>query len=417
MAMSTVDQTSYPVKASECVHNNLLQQSPRSFSTSDSGSEACDSHSLKPQPPEPSLERTVSQALKRKKVDDSMVTIQGAERSVFELQNQVGSLRKQESNIDGEREVENLLKRARNLGEDLLQETLRLDSLTGLLPEDRAERKRVLNLAEKMLETVDDAKRTLVEKRHALTTKDEAPEATTLDTSLINLAPAHAVCLGDTVQKMPVIASDAPAAEQSASVSMSNDEFPSEGDALKMPTTLEGAQGWHKAVPPPKLDLWERLRLPLELRTQEHDSCYVLLADVPSLVSDSLKLRIKDSGLRIAGLCLPSVKQSAVLQEHVQSHLQNFAPHMIHQSGGMEQAANALYAQGGRGSFGSFVETVRLPCDVEQSGISASCKDGKMQVVIPKLRYAQPGWRSARVPQRNSFHGIPYAARSPFFDW
>ena len=65
-------------------------------------------------------------------------------------------------------------KRARNCGEDLLEDTLALDKLTGLFPEDRSNRKAAIAALDSLLEEVDTIKSDLTRVGKDLEAKLEA---------------------------------------------------------------------------------------------------------------------------------------------------------------------------------------------------------------------------------------------------
>lgn len=389
------------------MESGVEKLSARSSSTTAPGNEACDSDTQDEkccsnlQAEESSLERTASQEQKRKQVDDAAARIQDIEPSVSDLRDQIGKLREQlSSHSDAQAATDTLQKRARNLGEDLLQETLRLDSLVGLLQEDRAARKKALGLAEALLDIVDAAKIDASEIRQVLANEMAATETEKSGSSAADLAPSHAPLPdSDDAQKTVVASSSTPRQDTH--------------------TTCTTRDSMHTSavndhiVSPPKRELWEQTHLPMQFHMQEHRDYYVLVADACNLVSESLRLRIKECGLRVSGLCLPSVEESKRLQQYVNRHLQQIArqaPHKLDEVGGFAAATDILYAQVGQGSFGSFTETVRLPSDADHNGIRASCKDSKLQVLIPKLNfYDQPGWRSARLHGANPTLNRPYA--------
>eukprot|EP00913_Durusdinium_trenchii_P032546 g30468.t1 len=99
------------------------------------------------------LERTGSQVLKQMKVQQVQHRLtQLQEQASVESQQRLPSLVEQQ-------------KIARNLGEDLMEEMLKLDSLGNLCEDDRQVRKKALADLESLVEQVDAAKALLLQQR------------------------------------------------------------------------------------------------------------------------------------------------------------------------------------------------------------------------------------------------------------
>ncbi|CAK9109183.1 unnamed protein product [Durusdinium trenchii] len=127
------------------------------------------------------LERTGSQVLKQMKV-------QQVQHRLTQLQEQVKELL---ASVESQQRLPSLVEQqkiARNLGEDLMEEMLKLDSLGNLCEDDRQVRKKALADLESLVEQVDAAKALLLQQRLQLEAAEKETVASTLETALDRLA-------------------------------------------------------------------------------------------------------------------------------------------------------------------------------------------------------------------------------------
>merc|ERR1719356_1795439 len=123
-------------------------------STDEASTSECDSRSS-------SVERTASQTSAQKQIEGVSERIEERKGTVQKLLQSITEL-SCEGDVQTLQESEKLLdidkKQARNLGEDLLEDLLALDGLSGLIPEDRNRRKAAIVGINLLLEDVDASK-------------------------------------------------------------------------------------------------------------------------------------------------------------------------------------------------------------------------------------------------------------------
>jgi len=291
------------------------------------------------------LRRTQSQAMKQQRVQQILQRLSERRAPVREL---VTGLE------DGElTEVEQKQKVARNLGEDLLEDMLALDALSGLYDEDRQARKAALADIEVLTDQVDGAKAQLQKRRKVLQAKQEEADA---------------------VEKAQLAEKQA-AAEQAK---------------------LEAAQEEELCEDLPAPENWAKLKLPMRFYSRAVPDGWVASAELPSgCTSKDLQMEIEGRTLRISGFRLPTTQDLEVLNEEAQRLLRGRRP-----------TEPQDYLQLGRGMFGRVDEALQLPEDVDIQGISASCRGGVLQLILPRQL------RAPRAPL-SSFRG----RRAPLYGW
>lgn len=317
------------------------------------------------------LERTASQIKKQQKLEEVTKRIAQRRGPINDLGRIVAFLQEQQM-PEGQGAVaiqESLAtvvkaqKEARNFGEDLMEDMLSLDSLPNLIPEDRALRKNTIAEMESLLADLDSTKAKLAAVQKSLLAE--------LDFAKTNMEI-----------EPPVVRVNEPI-----------------------------------AVPPPGRDLWEQVHLPLKFRSQEKRDCYVILATVPGLDSNDVKLQLGrgSSELCIEGVRLPTANENSTMQRRVaallykhsadaQKHTSLLAPDF-----GLKQ-----YMDLGEGLFGRFSQTFDIPVDVDTQAIQATYEDGILQVVLPKeMRYNKrlrtPYGRQSDSLYRGAFLGRRHA--------
>ena len=93
---------------------------------------------------------------------------------------------------------------------------------------------------------------------------------------------------------------------------------------------------------------------------EETDKEYILKADLPAIPKEDVKIRVEDGVLTVEG------------ERKQEKEEKGKKFHRIERS------------------YGKFVRRLALPSDVDQQQIAAECKDGVLQVRLPKKATATP---------------------------
>jgi len=331
------------------------------------------------------LERTVSQVEKQahiqgivQRLDERREPIQEFRRTVSELAGAVGERSCVESLQEASDLVEGARKRARNFGEDLLDDMLALDALSGLAQPDRLKRKAAVASIEALLEDVDHAKARLGNLNRDL--------AASLEDVKNNVGEEEQQEASDNIR---VQASDCP--QSNAQVASVKHQPPSTSPSL--PVQLS----------PPMPALWRSMTLPIKFRSREDKAGYEINACAPGLVTDAVEIDVDTHQwvLRVAGLCLPQPHEELQMQKVLAARLRravrqnesigkNIAPES------MERAALDAYMDMGQGSYGRFHKTFEIPQDVDLRGINYSYHEGMLRIALPKR--ALPRQHSQQLP-------------------
>merc|ERR1712046_364428 len=102
-------------------------------------------------------------------------------------------------------------------------------------------------------------------------------------------------------------------------------------------------------------------------------------------------------------------QEAAQLQAKVQSQLGQHVGNTQITDAEAKDLVNQLYAAAGRGSFGVFTETLRIPRDVNIRGIKATCHKGCVSVTLPKTPRHE--WMPFSARQFNRHPQMPLSAR------
>jgi len=244
-------------------------------------------------------------------------------------------------------------KRARNFGEDLVEDMLVLDKLTGLASDDRAARKAAIAGIESLLEDVDASKSRLSSIQRMLQSKLEEQEKKEAAVKLAE-EEASAARAAEARRKMQ---EDAEAAIRSVLEA----DYPGKG-------------------------LWNTVRLPLRFHSQEGRNGYAIRATVPGLRTEDIHLKAGDDNTRVTveGVRIPSMQEYALMRQELARRLQaalKSAPEQL--VDGLN--AHDLYRKLGQDTYGQFSETFRVPEDADLDGMDASYKDGVLSIVLPKV--------------------------------
>jgi len=367
------------------------------------GSKSCPEEEAEEEP----LNRTKSQVLKQLKVVKVSEKVDGHSDPIHDLSRSVSILAKKEvpeGQAGALREalatVEKAHKSARNYGEDLLEDLLALDDLSGLAPEDKTLRKEAIGNIESLLGEVDSAKSKLGGLRKKLEQEFEKVKPPETDPPAPEPTPA-------------------PKAAPKPSLSP------------------------RKGLTPPSREAWSQLRLPLEFHSKETQRGYLILATITGLSTDDIKLTLNkdDTELTVEGVRVPSDREVKQMTQRLRAQLSGrmsarSADAFLEDPRQQEQA----FFEMGQARFGRFSETFRVPENADANRSSASYEDGVLRVEIPYVPRQQaplaghgsgyaphgmyrgrrplPGSRSARAPrQAPAGHPGLFGGRDQDFYW
>ncbi len=99
--------------------------------------------------------------------------------------------------------------------------------------------------------------------------------------------------------------------------------------------------------------------IPVNMDITEDDGSFSILAEVPGMNKDDIKISVKDNLLTISG-------------ERTKSD---------------DDAAKVVWSER---YFGRFARSFKLPDSIDKSGVSADYKNGLLSITIPKKEEAQP---------------------------
>lgn len=338
---------------------------------------------------QPPLKRTKSQTAAKLQVQKVQQHTENLAKEIHVLSRTTSVLAKHEVPEDEKdslrtelKSVEEARKKARNFGEDLLEDMMQLDNLSGLADTDRSVRKSTLSGLEGLLQDVDTAKSRLAFMHKELNEKLRKIEA--IDDANSKGAAADA----QAHQAQAPLPSPSRRAEQGRAAAES---------------ALE--------PPPPGKDVWKQVRLRLRFQTHEEPSCYTISATIPGLDLDDLKLDLSDSStaLHVEGLRVPSKQEGVSMRTKIAQRIKSVAQRSPSQfqklMDRLPQAARDAYVELGQGEFGRFADTFKLPGDVDVDKIDASYTDGVLRIVLPKKIPQMPhrsGYSSRQPPEYGS---------------
>lgn len=381
----------------------------------------------------PVIQRTQSQITKQQQVHRVLDQLAGRNQLIDNLQNTCSMLR-EEGFLDQHDphgalvKLSEAQKQARNLGEDLMEDMLLLDSLSNLTSEDRTARKRAISEIEALLSSLDIAKVELLNFRKVVEAKvsERMPDEKQGIAKVSEKMP-------DEKQSMDGVSEGASPNSLSHSGVVEEQKIPERlvkkahvmtQEPPKTDRSYMTKKNLFTLPPLPGRKLWEQMELPVEFRAYEQRLRYVLEADVPDLDMKDLQLQWSsdNSRLIIEGVRLPSPAQMSKMQRRVSSELEQFSqqsPQRFAVLGGAPALSNEVFMQVGQGYFGRFSKSFSVPDDVVVANIEASYDNGKLTVVLPKKKsaLAQTMPSSYRHTMANPFHhmGIPrHSAANPF---
>lgn len=331
------------------------------------------------------LERTKSQVVKQLKVAKVEKELEDRKEPLKQLRRCVSLMEKDQAPtpkraLDEEErykltaeqlaQVQQMQKKCRNFNEDLMEDMVALDSLSGLHDEDRRKRKQALTGIQSLLDEVDGVKGRLLKSQKQL-----AAELESLPKPAAPEPPAPAAAAGTTTngqQQLPSTASTAAAAK---------------------PAPLS----W------PEVD-WNLLKLEPRFSARELRQSYVVTATLPGLVEESLKLQHSpsDGALLISGVRVPSSLELEELQRQVRKSIVQNREIWARSEPGFsltQQHLEELMLRAGQSKFGRFEQRLAVPEDADAETAEASYEDGVLRVVLPKFEPQQA--------PRGSLHGVP----------
>lgn len=363
-----------------------------------------------------SLERSGSQVCKQIQVQDVLSRLEKQKEPTQRFKEKVSRLAsrvsRDNSDLDGERKVlEDCQKLGRNLGEDLLEDIVALDQLSGLFPEDRINRKSAIAGLESVLEEVDKTKSFLVTLKKDLDSRLESQNVLSSTTAAAHSnSKNHVLRLRGT----PVMKSNKqPSAHPSTQCHKCHgclDFKPEEagsdyagqwfctGCCQSSEASKRQAQSVQAnpstqlqapVVPVPPDRFWEQLDLPLQFKSFQERGCYKVSSCPCDLRPHEVCLKISrdQSCLTVSGTHLPTAAEVEAMQEDIVQHLL--------QRGNTSfdlELLPKLYVRASGGLFGKFSKTFQLPRDVDVTCISATCDEGVLCVKMPKrICRARPG--------------------------
>lgn len=291
--------------------------------------------------------------------------------------------------------VEEARKRARNVGEDLIEDMLVLDSLHNLVPDDRSTRKASIAGIDALLEDVDVAKSRLAALHKRLLSKlEEVKEMREAECTATKAHPTPQGEVGETALESLTLAQ--PQTSQTFGGMAEPKRVP--------PPVVHSARGPRETTsqkpkslasevqaPMPTRDSWRQIHLPLRFQVVDQDEQCSILAKVPGLDVEDFQLAVGDnaSTLTVEGLRMPTLQVAVEMRKKITNRLQTLARHSPQQfariEGSLNEVAAKAYAELGKDEYGHFSETFRLPQNVDVSGIDASYRDGVLRIVLPKV--------------------------------
>nr|WHU05689.1 small heat shock protein sHsp24.6 [Dinophyceae sp.] len=153
-------------------------------------------------------------------------------------------------------------------------------------------------------------------------------------------------------------------------------------------------------LPLPDPAIWRRVQLPVRFESGEDVQSYELAARIPGLRTENISLQLGDDGstFTIRGVREPDEMQALQLRQMLLSELSRLGSCLATQ-----QQLIQAYASLGKGKFGYFAETFRLPHDVNTSAMKAEYVNDVLRVTLPKM--PPPSYSRARR-QPNVFPGF-----------
>lgn len=328
------------------------------------------------------LGRTAAQIATQIEIERASHRVDSRLASVNHLQNRVSELedrcfRNQASQVLLA-ELDRMRKHASNYAEDLLEDMLGLDKLSGLASDDRASRKAIIAWIEAALDGLDGAKAKLNSLHLRL--EREIHEVPAASDRLIEADKAIETSL------LPDPAPHRNEFEFAEQQQTSN----------SIPALIEVAL--------PRPEFWDNLPLQLPFQERIEGQQYVVFVAARNFNAHNLQLQLSEDRQRlfVRGTCLPTRVEALQLQNEVRSRCE-------HSTCSSRNIAS-LYAEAAQGRFGTFSNTLIIPADVNTQGISASVDEGNLCVVLPKR---QPRVRIHSRQMQPSAHALHGPARYP----
>jgi len=293
----------------------------------------------------PVFQRTECQQAMQGQVQAVLHRITEHREQICKLQATISELRTDSTNdlhsIDEALKVlQQSQKDARNYGEDLLEDMMSLDKLSGLFSEDRADRKSAIASLEVLLDDIDAIKASIAKLQKSLEAQQEQ-------------------C-----------------------------RHKSEQDAH--PGFIAPKERTPPEIPAPSHGLWKAPNCPpvsVRFQSQESPAQYTISAAVSNLDRNDIELSLSADGsaLIVTGVRLPTDLEMRRMQDHLREHLQTTG-HDLTDTRKISHLATQAYIRMGQGRYGKFSESFRLPYNVDVDRIGASYDEGVLCIDLPKKR-------------------------------
>lgn len=264
-------------------------------------------------------------------------------------------------------ELGKTLKVARNYAEDLLESMLGLDKLSDLTQEDRALRKMTIARIEPMLDTLDDTKSAVSKLQRKLEREDVTNNTSGNDGSIV-------------MESLPRKAVPVETSEHTSDPCNTKDPMQSQ--------QFQATSHFQHSVATPGADFWKSVPVSLRHQILEESDKYVMVARVKNLSIEDFTVELSNDMrfLQVKGLLLPTEEELAQLKETVQAHLHQLVRQSPQFCLHAKEIIGRLCAEAGNGCFGTFVESLQLPPDVDVCRIKSSYSGDLVRIVFPKMR-------------------------------
>lgn len=294
------------------------------------------------------LSRTSSQTAAQQQIYHIIERISERRETVKTLQNNNSTLEKRGFTEEALAAVMASQKQARNLGEDLMEDMLSLDSLSNLLAEDQALRKDAIRDIELLLTDVDAVKAKLNNRCKSLQITQEKIDAVTQKRIDERQSEAHLTQTSPSQQvKVPEKHSDGMLAPSDQEKSEGKPQWKlgsilarfsgvkidvqnqSSLDMTSQQASVVEEQGGTSAAD--GRHVWEKLELPLQFKPRQTYNRYVVEAYAPGLDMQSVKFNLNSDAcalvpsLVVEGVCLPTDQEQEEIERSVISKLQEVA--------------------------------------------------------------------------------------------
>lgn len=322
------------------------------------------------------LPRSQSQIGKETKIDGVLARLQKTKEPVLDLNRTISELsailgeetklertlsQQCRATSDNCAEIDAALKRARNVGEDLLEDMLMLDNLSNLQPDAKTKRKKAINSIESLLDDVQAAKDRLVVQQ-----KD-------LKVSLESMS-------------QQLEERDRQGEEERMAREAEQERLQQQQQQQARAARQAAAEKPVVELPLPDAALWQHLvKLPARFQSDEGPRAYEISLYMAGLLTNNISMKLSDdkTTLTVRVARVPDAVQQKRLQQLLLRELsrRGLSPADL----SAEALQTQFYAALGQGKFGYFEQVFRLPEDVDTASIQADYRNDTLCVILPKL--------------------------------